>query len=197
MKQKTYLISETAKEVGVENHVLRYWEEELKLPIKRNELGHRFYTTEDIERFKRIKVLKDSGLQLKAVKVELQKEKMQKEKMQKEKNIGAQETVPVPAIKNPDREQKIERLQELLQAMMFHAVAASNEKLTSELKTFLAKELDYQFRMNEERQDENWKREEEYFQRIDEMIREKQTAGSKEGGKKLWFWTKKQNTTTE
>ena len=36
-----YLISEAAKKVDVETHVLRYWEEELELPIKRNELWHR------------------------------------------------------------------------------------------------------------------------------------------------------------
>ena len=38
----TYLISDAAKQVQVETHVLRYWEEELKLPIKRNEQGHRY-----------------------------------------------------------------------------------------------------------------------------------------------------------
>ena len=31
------LISDAAKEVDVESHVLRYWEEELDLPIKRND----------------------------------------------------------------------------------------------------------------------------------------------------------------
>ena len=49
------LISDAAKQVKVESHVLRYWEEELHLPIKRNELGHRYYTKEDVERFKEIK----------------------------------------------------------------------------------------------------------------------------------------------
>ena len=34
-----YMISEAAKHVGVESHVLRYWEEELDLPIGRNEMG--------------------------------------------------------------------------------------------------------------------------------------------------------------
>ena len=54
-----FLISETAKLVGVESHVLRYWEEELKLPIRRNDLGHRYYTKEDVEQFiiDRIRVL--------------------------------------------------------------------------------------------------------------------------------------------
>lgn len=63
------LISDAAKEVKVESHVLRYWEEELHLPIKRNELGHRYYTKEDVERFKQIKIMKEQGLQLKAIKM--------------------------------------------------------------------------------------------------------------------------------
>ena len=68
MVKEKYLINEAAKEVHVESHVLRYWEEELALPIKRNEQGHRIYTQEDIDRFIAIKDLKDQGLQLKAVK---------------------------------------------------------------------------------------------------------------------------------
>ena len=36
------LISDAAKEVQVESHVLRYWEVELGLKIQRNEWGHRF-----------------------------------------------------------------------------------------------------------------------------------------------------------
>lgn len=68
MEKERYLINEAAKEVHVESHVLRYWEEELELPIGRNEQGHRIYTKEDIDRFIQIKDLKDQGLQLKAVK---------------------------------------------------------------------------------------------------------------------------------
>ena len=62
--EQLLLISDAAKEVQVENHVLRYWEEELHLPIKRNELGHRYYTQEDVERFKQIKTMKERGLQI-------------------------------------------------------------------------------------------------------------------------------------
>ena len=64
-----YLISDAARMVQVESHVLRYWEEELGLPIQRNELGHRFYTQEDVERFRKIKNLKGRGLQLRAIKM--------------------------------------------------------------------------------------------------------------------------------
>lgn len=69
-------ISDAAKEVKVESHVLRYWEEELHLPIKRNELGHRYYTEEDVERFKQIKSMKERGLQLKAIKMILRDGKL-------------------------------------------------------------------------------------------------------------------------
>ena len=72
VKENNYLKNERAKEVHVESHVLRYWEEELSLPIKRNEQGHRIYTQEDIDKFITIKRLKDQGLQLKAVKMILE-----------------------------------------------------------------------------------------------------------------------------
>ena len=73
MANNMYLISDAAKEVKVENHVLRYWEGELNLPVKRNEQGHRYYTKEDLDRFCYIKDLKEQGLQLKEIHVTLNK----------------------------------------------------------------------------------------------------------------------------
>ena len=58
--------------------VLRYWEEELELPIQRTELGHRYYTEEDIQTFQNIKELKERGFQLKAIKVLLPELKKRK-----------------------------------------------------------------------------------------------------------------------
>ena len=68
MKEKRYSISEASKILEVENHVLRYWEEELELNIPRNELGHRYYREEEIQLLNCIKELKNKGFQLKAVK---------------------------------------------------------------------------------------------------------------------------------
>lgn len=68
MKENKYSISEAAKLLEVENHVLRYWEEELELNIPRNELGHRYYREEEIQLLHCIKELKNKGFQLKAVK---------------------------------------------------------------------------------------------------------------------------------
>ncbi len=71
MEEKRYIISEAAERTGIETHVLRYWEDELALDIPRNEMGHRYYTERQLELFKQIKELKDSGFQLKAVKAVL------------------------------------------------------------------------------------------------------------------------------
>lgn len=65
---KGYMISDASKMVEVENHVLRYWEEELELPIPRNEMGHRYYRESDIKLLRSIKDLKEQGFQLRAIK---------------------------------------------------------------------------------------------------------------------------------
>ena len=68
MEKLRYMISDASNMVQVEAHVLRYWEEELGLAIPRNEMGHRYYTKENIKEFQRIKELKDQGYQLRAIK---------------------------------------------------------------------------------------------------------------------------------
>ena len=68
MGEVRFMISEAAKQVHVESHVLRYWEEELGLTIGRTEMGHRYYTEDDIQLFRCIKKLKDEGMLLKDLK---------------------------------------------------------------------------------------------------------------------------------
>ncbi len=79
MEKVRYMISDAANIVQVESHVLRYWEDELELSVPRNELGHRYYTQENIQEFLRIKELKERGYQLKAIRLILQDEKERKE----------------------------------------------------------------------------------------------------------------------
>ena len=69
MEETRYMISDAAKRIDVEPHVLRYWEEELEMEIPRNEMGHRYYRDEDIETMRAVKRLKDQGFQLKAIKM--------------------------------------------------------------------------------------------------------------------------------
>lgn len=189
MKQaeKFYLISDAAKQVQVESHVLRYWEEELKLPIKRNELGHRYYTEEDIERFRQIRDLKGQGLQLKAIRNVLQgqagtgiammqsnphSEKLQEEPRRHVLMVNKGEFVPIT---EESREAKSLRLQQLLQNMIVEAVRSNNREVCDEIKESLLKELDYQFRVQEEREEEREEartnRQEEHYRQIDELLR--------------------------
>ena len=189
MVETMYFISEAAKEVKVENHVLRYWEEELNLPVKRNEQGHRYYTKEDIERFIYIKQLKEEGLQLKAIRNLLEKQGVVEEKTIDpvvKKNVSPQlmilnsnklkpkRTVDVV---DEDKQEKAYRLQMLLKAMIAEAVSENNRELGNDIKEIVQKEMDYQFRMQEEREEEREKqrveRENAHYTRIDELLREK------------------------
>lgn len=198
MGEVYYLITDAAKKVNVENHVLRYWEEELGIRIKRNELGHRYYTKEDVEKFIRIKQLKDEGIQLKAIRRILEKniavieqqKVVEKDNEQEESkmNIMIKETISNEKNKKeivsynlgePTNE-KAMRLQYLLKQMIGEAVRENTREIYDEMKDGIIKELDYQFRIQEEKEDkreeERLKREEEHYRQVDELLRNKRKA---------------------
>lgn len=241
MNDTIYYISEASKKVEVEPHVLRYWEDELKLSIGRNEMGHRCYTGKDIETLRRIKQLKEQGLQLKAIRTVLQgdgvffdggyasKEKSGKEPQQNphapEEKSGKEpqqsphapegrieEKVEDMVMKkakkymvtmskgketvlempeegqelkeyaeplDDEREKKAKRLQYLLQHMVTDAVKNANKEMCTEIKESILKELDYQFRQQEERDEERRRLDEEHYRKIDEMISLRRRPGEK------------------
>lgn len=95
MGEVRYMISEAAKQVHVESHVLRYWEEELDLQIGRTEMGHRYYTEDDIQLFRCIKKLKNEGVLLRDLKPlipKLQAIKTNATDLQKEKSAVSTES---------------------------------------------------------------------------------------------------------
>jgi len=210
------MISDAAKQVEVEAHVLRYWEEELEIPAKRNEMGHRYYTEDDIRRFRRIKELKGQGLQLKAIRHMLKNGDLLSPMLFFEKNGGNEkgevemseaeeaqgdmdmtkrhvvmvkkgEFLPVEgktmAMQEESREQKSLRLQQLLREMIMEAVQSNNQEMCQEIKEDVLKELDYQFRLQEEREDareeERLKMQEEHYQQLDELLRSLNKRGRK------------------
>lgn len=168
MVKNYYLISDAAKMVEVESHVLRYWEEELQLPIKRNELGHRYYTPADIEQFKEIKELKESGMQLKAIRMTLQNGQVMPITITSAKSLSERQET---------KEEKSQRLIWLLQQMIADTLRDTNRELCDDIKDNIMKELDYQFRLQEERDDireeDRMKRENEHYEKVDELIRNK------------------------
>ena len=247
MTKETYLINEVAKEVHVESHVLRYWEEELDIPITRNRQGHRVYTQEDINRFVQIKNLKDQGLQLKAVKLVLNQlqESEDEEKDMKQDNPftqkhetkmnkgGEMNVIQIKEMKSLDKresmshnrkneyrneltvrrkeemardeqeqQEKLARMQYLIQKMIADAVKSNNQILINELseqmKENICKEMDYQFRLLEEHEEEREAAreereearerarrvaEEEHYKRIDSMLRERRLKVDKSKNK--------------
>lgn len=172
--QETYTIKDAAKKVEVETHVLRYWEEELGLPIGRNDLGHRCYTKEDMELLANIKKWKDQGLQLKAIRLMLSEDgklsvpqevvrEAQSLVERREKEDGA---ASVENILMDDRSSKAAKLQFLLENLVSRAVQENN--------AVILKELDYQFRQFEEnaqaREQKRQEREEEHYKKLDELL---------------------------
>ena len=86
MEEKEYSVSEAVRLIGVESHVLRYWEEELHVPVGRSTQGHRMYSERDIALFRRTKELKDCGIQLKAIRL-----LFEGEERLKDQNDGSEE----------------------------------------------------------------------------------------------------------
>lgn len=191
MSETRYMISDTAKKVDVEAHVLRYWEEELEIGISRTELGHRYYTEEDIKLFQKIKELKERGLQLKAIKVlipELEKRKPEKEDrlpvIQKETEEKEQAET-LPAI-GPDPD-KLKQFESIVTGIFRQVIQENNAELEGRITDSLVKEVNLLMQVREER-------EEERFRRLDETIRAYQknrqmVAATKEpdANKKRWF----------
>ena len=78
MEEMRYTISDAAKMVKVESHVLRYWEDELSLDIPRNEMGHRYYTQREIDVFCHIRA--------RTMKMKPGKRTMSKQRKQRRRN---------------------------------------------------------------------------------------------------------------
>lgn len=196
MEDIKYSISDAAQKIGVETHVLRYWEDELKLTIPRNELGRRYYTDEDIYILNKIKSFKEQGLQLKAIKdilskasdiydidnarIQIENQKSEGQVIEFRKNNVSNE---------PQPEYKMERFKEIMTDIIKEAMAQNKqefaEEITKSVSNNVIKELNYIMMLNEEK-------EEERFRNIDEVIRSTQknrqeTAASKEKKKKKRF----------
>ena len=163
MDQVRYMISDAAKLVEVESHVLRYWEEELELPIARNEMGHRYYTEDDIQLLKHIKKLKERGYQLKAIKMDIS---------ENGELIPPEETLP-QQVKPQKTEvldsnaEKMQQFQNVLSKALGQALRENQDSLGKELSgrvtEQVTKEINYQFRTQEEQQ-------EAYFRKLDEKL---------------------------
>ena len=207
MEEKRYIISEAAERTGIESHVLRYWEDELNLDIPRNEMGHRYYTESQIQLFKQIKELKESGFQLKAVKAVLDGE-LQGQAMTHTKNNDGQQAVhgeehseaagtsevtaqPSDELEMKRSEDKLAQFEQIIGDIVTRSLLENNGALgesisamvTERVSDKVIKEMDYMMRVREEAEDDR-------FRRLDETIRgvqkgNKEAAAYRERGQKV------------
>ena len=169
MSETGYLVSQASKLLEVQSHVLRYWEEELLLPIGRNELGHRYYTRYDIQVILCIKELKKKGFPLKEIKkiISMLYEAVKQEKQEKQnKNVKIQKMNSFPNSKKRKKAQKIARTRE-------------QKKNQQENRTVPEEFMEILDRLVKERmKEQNYRNqeEEEKCRKLDEKIRTCQKA---------------------
>ena len=177
MEKVRYMISDAADMVHVETHVLRYWEEELDLTIPRNEMGHRYYTRDNIKEFQKIKDLKDQGYQLKAIRMILHNGELEPltppESMPQEINrmpvSSPAEVLQVPqqvqAVESVSKltpEERMCQFRELMSDIVGQAIAQSNEELSQtigkDVQELVLKEMNYLMREQDEAQEERYRK---------------------------------------
>lgn len=216
MSETRYIISDAAKMIDVEPHVLRYWEEELGMEIPRNEMGHRYYTDKEVRLFTNVRDLKEKGFQLKAIKMilstlsdaspasniisldDVRKTFSEADELPKaldaerppHQRSAASDEVPEDksemaesalvkaeldeheVIEALSAEDKMKHFKYIMDSIVMESLDKNNEILEDKITGKVIKEMDYLFRMQEER-------EEQRFRSIDEIIRNKQ-KGRKE-----------------
>lgn len=187
MEKVRYMISDAANLIQVESHVLRYWEEELDLDVPRNEMGHRYYTEENIRQFEQIKRLKEDGYQLKAIKMLVHNQSPEQEEKvhphSERKNEAGGHTLPAKSHSKIEKLEeaknglsKLEQFQLMMNDIVRNAIAENNQALGQavgvQVGEKVIKEMNYLMRDREEQ-------EEERFRKLDEAIRTYQKHGKR------------------
>lgn len=175
MGEVHYMISEAAKRVNVETHVLRYWEEELSLSIGRTEMGHRYYTEEDIQLFCCIKELKEQGIPLKELKGLIpdmlrtrEKLKLQKESKQAQ-DTSVTSSVEVSEERSDSTTEQLQlQIEKIFQSAMLQNNKILEESVSQAITQKILKEMNYLFQAQD-------RQEEDRYKKLDHLIRQQQT----------------------
>ena len=162
MEEKIYSVSEAVRLVGVESHVLRYWEEELKIPIRRSSQGHRLYSERDIELFGKVSEWRQKGLQLKAIRLLLNKEDVAEEAVDfdrqvktiaydeqgikeqeiKEQEIDEQEAQSYEIVSTEDTKENLEKFMLILKQMMKEVTEEQDRRLEQMISDAVRDEME-------------------------------------------------------
>lgn len=205
MEEVRYTISDAAKMVEVESHVLRYWEDELALDIPRNEMGHRYYTQHEIEIFCQIKALKDRGFQLKAIKDVLQimfademdsniisldnvrqsYEEKEEERMPEENpvtELAEVKTAAEPAVVKTTATEKMSHFKYIMDGIVAQALHENNLRLEDAITQRVTDSILNEMEVMEQERD---RKDEARFRKLDEAIRGRQRGYQEAAATKL------------
>jgi Predicted transcriptional regulators len=181
------MISEAAKRVEVESHVLRYWQEQLDLPISRNEMDQRYYKESDVELLKKVKLKKSQGYGLKAIKmlidsgkidsdVDIQDNETAKSEIKEDKEIEMfqedklsenQEGTSLITEESgheikPQAGTKMEQFKTIMNHIILDALKENNVTLTEDINSHVTenvvREMNYLMRVQEEKEEERYKK---------------------------------------
>lgn len=184
-----YMIKEAAKMLGVETHVLRYWEEELGLDIQRNSMGHRYYDERDIKMFKEVMELKNRGFALKDIKqgidsrknTDIKKTKTSESDSEKleesasvykqEEEIERRDDVSGTDVKVVDF--KVAQMQAVMNKIVANALRENRGIITASIKSEITEDVMRQFDTVMREKEE---KEEARFRKLDECLRQIQRA---------------------
>lgn len=183
IQDKDYLtVKDVAEMLNTEAYVLRFYEKELNLDIKRNAKGHRVYTLEDVEMFRKIQDMREQGLQLKAIETivhDSSEEAKETYEQLSSLNITAVAPVKNKGIVEVDitnaEDEKIKQFSYLMKDMFKQAITECNEANRVEIEETIKKEVDTVVdekvsRMQELQDAKN----EDYYRKLDEAMREVQ-----------------------
>ncbi len=198
MSEKRYIISDASKQVEVEAHVLRYWEDELSLEIPRNEMGHRYDTDKNINLLKNVKYLKEQGFQLKAIKMilpdlqdaddnildvvlkrkdELNNKVMEEEHLLEDPSTAILSMQEIPSssqepeitpIIHTNSKEKMQQFQVILTEIVANAVKQNNQELEQNIEDRISNTV---LKQVDYLMRTNEEREELRFKKLDETIR--------------------------
>lgn len=179
-------MKDVAEMLETEAYVLRFYEKELNLNIKRNSKGHRVYTLEDVELFRKIQEMREQGLQLKAIETIVHDESSEEAKETYEQlsgislspvsNLTPAKNHQVPEIDITDTEdEKVKQFSCLMKEMLKQALMECNEQSKEAMRETIKEEVNT---VVEEKvtklQEEQDAKNEEYYRKLDETMREVQ-----------------------
>lgn len=187
MGEVHYMISEAEKRIDVKADELEQWEESYQLSIGRTEMGHQFYTEDDIQLLRCIKELRDQGVRDKDI------AHLVPDLIQTRQKIRLKKQAAEAAAAKTDRELKIEDHREIteqdneellvLAKMMQELLEKNNvvleEAVCSGVSETLTKNIEFLLQAKE-------RNEEERYRSLDHLIRQQQ-ANRKDNAKGTAF----------